>query len=480
MITLSPNRAANHSTGNVATLKSLAIAVAFLVIFLSPSALVSQSNEANAVTPDPGDVEITSGVSFSQVDFNFEGAEDDNTTYGLAIVDHHIVEDQLDGTGNWYLNILIYDPQGYPPRWAVQNLPIVDWDVMDGVSTFFSLLPEIEALNAEMGAVPPGPQRGKVQMVDFAAVASQRPKTGLPFPLPQQRRFILPATNIKWNAAGFIAPVNFQMPDLSAIPACPAEPMGETRQKAILLKNNQESVQQDVNQCAPASVNNSLQYLCDIGTCGDDFGKPNLKNKPGKANMPRDSRVARLDFEMSRAAGVATPSLNMLLGKLYFLCRDWGMSDDKLVVQHQGKFCTPDGSTCVTENAQQPFTCGAGKNKRTITSTGKGAPSIDFIANAITNDKADLELAGPFISGQQLGGHAVHVVGYAKTKGVDGIWFIHDADQRDPKKGVAYNEGGRVFVCLNPLKNGLIAMPNFPGGGDNGVITNLLEEFPKQ
>ena len=71
------------------------------------------------------------------------------------------------------------------------------------------------------------------------------------------------------------------------------------------------------------------------------------------------------------------------------------------------------------------------------------------------------------------------MVGYVKTKGVDGIWFIDDADQRDPKKGVAYNEGGRVFVCLNPLQNGQIAMPNFPGGGSNGIITNLVEEYPK-
>jgi hypothetical protein len=476
---LDVNRAGNHLIRHLATLQGLAIATALLLTFLVPSALVSQSRDASAFTPDPGDVEITSGVSFSQVDFNFESAEDDNTTYGLAIVDHHIVEGQLDGTGNWYLNILIYDPAGYPPRWAIQNLPLVDWEVMDGVSTFFSLLPEIQALNADMGSDAPPQQRGKVQHVDYAAIASRQPKTGLPFPIPQPQRFLLPAMNIKWNAAGYIAPVNFQMPDLSALPACPAEPNGETRQKAIVLKNDQESVQQDVNQCAPASVSNSLQYLCDNGTCGDDFKKPNLTRDPGKANVPRSSRVARMDFEMSRAAGAATPSINMLLGKLYFLCRDWGMSDDKLVVQHQGKFCTPDGSTCIGENANRDFTCGAGKDKRTITSMGKGAPSIDFIANAITTDKADLELAGPFISGKQLGGHAVHVVGYVKTKGVDGIWFIHDADQRDPKKGVAYNEGGRVFVCLSPLQNGQIAMPNFPGGGDNGIITNLVEEYPK-
>ena len=479
MKTSEVNCAGNHLIGHAATIQRLAIAAAVLMIFLVPSALVSQSKEASASTPDPGDVQITSGVSFSQVDFNFEGAEDDNTTYGLAFVDHHSVEDQLDGTGNWFLNILIYDPQGYPPRWAVQNLPLVDWNVMDGVSTFFSLLPEIQAMNSEMGSDAPPQQRGKVQRVDYAVVASRQPKTGLPFPLPAPQRFILPTPNVKWNAAGYIAPVNFQMPDLSALPACPAEPGGEDRQKAILLKNDQVSVQQDVNQCAPASVSNSLQYLCDIGTCGDDFRKPNLTNDPGKANVPRSSRVARMDFEMSRAAGAATPSINMLLGKLYFLCRDWGMSDEKLVVQHQGKFCTPDGSTCIADNANQAFTCGAGKDKRTITSTGKGAPSIDFIANAITTDKADLELAGPFISGQQLGGHAVHVVGYVKTKGVDGIWFIHDADQRDPKKGVAYNEGGRVFVCLNPLQNGQIAMPNFPGGGSNGIITNLVEEYPK-
>ena len=221
MKTSEVNCAGNHLIGHAATIQRLAIAAAVLMIFLVPSALVSQSKEASASTPHPGDVQITSGVSFSQVDFNFEGAEDDNTTYGLAFVDHHSVEDQLDGTGNWFLNILIYDPQGYPPRWAVQNLPLVDWNVMDGVSTFFSLLPEIQAMNSEMGSDAPPQQRGKVQRVDYAVVASRQPKTGLPFPLPAPQRFILPTPNVKWNAAGYIAPVNFQMPDLSALPPVP-------------------------------------------------------------------------------------------------------------------------------------------------------------------------------------------------------------------------------------------------------------------
>ena len=432
------------------TLRKLRNVLGLLMLLPIPSVLMSQSANDRETNVDPDDVEILSGVSFAQVDFTFEGAEDDNTTYGVAIVDHAAVEAQLPGSGDWYLNVLVYDPRESVPRWAVQNLPLVNSYVMDGVSTFFSLLPEIERGNATLdGAGAEPPQRGKVMNIDAGVLASRQPKGQMPVVPP--RNHVLPPMNLKWNAQGFMVPVNFKMPDLPAKPLCPPEPDGETRAKAILPQNNLKSVQQDVNQCAPASANNSCQYLCDSGTCGDNYTMPNLTNIPGIFGDPMDSRVGRIDFRMGRKKGQATPGYDGLVGKLNFLCKDWGMTDDTLVVRHQGNFCSRDGARCVQGNMNQTISCPGNAGQRKITSTGMGAPSINFIANAITTDKADLELAGPFVNGMSLAGHAVHVVGYAKTKGVDQIWYIHDANQGDNNKGVEYNEGGRGFVCLVPL-----------------------------
>jgi hypothetical protein len=74
-----------------------------------------------------------------------------------------------------------------------------------------------------------------------------------------------------------------------------------------------DSVEQATNQCGPASVSNSLQYLIANGL---------LKNSDGKAVTDKKTnaqRLAWIDFYSGRVPPAGVASLPLMQGKLKYI-----------------------------------------------------------------------------------------------------------------------------------------------------------------
>jgi hypothetical protein len=229
---------------------------------------------------------------------------------------------------------------------------------------------------------------------------------------------------------------------------------------------NQDSVKQLPNQCAPASVANSLQYLMvNDGNMNVPSGMPN-------------SRVAALDTAMGRQAGKGTPTLKIIQGKLKYINQKGGLN---LVVKHQGRFCpgvNQNDPACqqgqITDDQKpagavtsMPGTAGGVDPKK-----GTQYPKPAFITSEI-DMMEDVEMC--FI--WPTGAHCVQVTGYNWEKGFLALTIIQDAAQGQAGDTTSNKvKGAHMTVHVGMTADGRLWIQDWPGGP--ALVTNVTTESP--
>ena len=346
---------------------------------------------ATTVTVLPGE-----GLSFTQIDYTYEGAQTLNSSNGRMDVDIAALEAST-GMSSGYLNV------ESSVGWIVQNLPAFtsfpdafisstfDIGVANGTNAV-SLDAFVEfssdPVTSFAGGAPSAFAVGDFE-VNAQGFGEDEVAPGPP-PAP-------PAGVISFNAFGII--------DFAIQPAHP-------------------SLETEVNQCFPAAVSTSLQWLED--TQGINVPHDNI---PGLNGNPANSLVGQLDKTMGRLPGQTTGAKQGLDGKLEYLA-DNGLGN--LIVKHQGLLGggdeTDDGPDAEPGTAADD-----------VTSKGQGTKvTIDFIISELKKGE-DVEL-GFLFTDSKKGGHFVEVVAAGKILGTP--WVLHksDAAQGNNSKGTKDGE----------------------------------------
>lgn len=223
------------------------------------------------------------GLQFSQLDLAFTGAVQSNSAYGIAAVD---IATLTAGSGldSGYLNI------SSTAGWVVQNMPIQSSSQLPGLSTMFNL-------GNTAGA--------RVASLQVAADFSATPVAGFA---------TAPGTTFAVGTATYNAEGVGGSRDAPPASAVDTSVISWTSGGGTVShwQPGHPSVDQDKNQCAPASVANSLQWLA-----GSQELELPFSNAPG---IRDDTLVGQLDVAMNRAAHGAVASAEaMFNGKTSFI-----------------------------------------------------------------------------------------------------------------------------------------------------------------
>ena len=356
------------------------------------------------------------GVSFAQIDWTFPGAEFFDSPYGQFAADF----DQLaahTGLTAGYLNV--FTAQG----WVVRNMPVFeDWSY-PGLSTQFAL----GSLSVgDITALPVAVEFTAEPLLDFEAIPT------LTFPVGA----------VENNAQGRNGPR--LLPPLTGLDVSPVvfDPLG-----ALIrwLQNGHPSVEQDENQCGPASVANSLQWL------ENEFGIDVPHDPiPGIDGTPPKSLVGQLDQGMGRNPGETVSDEAAITGKLRYI-DDNALGDDLVVKHWGGTFVAGDRTVGGVTSDDQ---------------TDDGLSLIEWIQREV-KDGEDVELALGF---EGSGGHWVDVTAAGSILGVPWVAWVHDAKQGKPG-GTGLFDGGIVWT---PVVDGKAVL------FDNATLDLALSESPKE
>ncbi len=326
---------------------------------------------APAVTVSPGE-----GVSFGQMDFLWPSAETLNSDTGQIDVDIAFLQTAT-SLSSGYLNVAT------DAGWVVQNLPVLSGFPYPSISSNFGL-----------GSTVGDDVTSLTATVDFSAA----PVTAFA-PAPST---VFAVGDVGYDAQGKGA----------AVPAAPPAPVAPAAGVVafqlgglvqVVAQPNHTLVQTAHNQCGPAAVASSLQYLED--TFGVSVPHDHVS---GLLGVPANSLVGQLDTAMGRAAtsradGDAVLDLVYVEGKLSYLDNN-GL--EGLIVKHQDD---EFGDMNVTV---------AG-----VTSHGRGkVPTAEFIIQELLHGE-DVEMGFSYKTG---GGHWVEVVGAGYILGVP--WVAHRSD----------------------------------------------------
>jgi hypothetical protein len=363
------------------------------------------------------------GLDFRQMDLAFPGVPaQPDSQFGLAGMN---VSTILSNNGPGFLNIST--DQG----WVVRNFPIDPNMVSAGVTNLGMMF--------DLGSTP-----GRIGSVNAFAAVSPQPVAGfsggplVPYTVPAN-------SNVIYNAQGVDvgAGVNRAGPaagriNWNGITFDPNKPTSMTWQP-----NHDLSVEQDVNQCGPASVANSLQYLKNR----NGLPVPHA-NIPGIAGNPPNSLVGQLDNAMGRAQGQGLSTNAIVNGKAKYLA-DNGLGD-KLIYKQYGlgnaNINTPSGLTV--------FSGSAG-----------GQSLADWLIGELQHGE-DVELVIDWAGG---GAHAVTLIGGGRIAGVPFFAWSHDAKQGQAG-GTGYLDGGLGFSFLDEATGG------FKNFMTNGLGLNGLND----
>ena len=330
-------------------------------------------------------LEADQGVSFYQIDFTFTNAELANSSIGMAVADFPLLAEFVPFSPG-YINIFAF--QG---GWIVRNMPVAFDAEMPGISTWFDL-----------GAM------GDVDFIVAAVVVSEEPKDFF----FAEILFDYPVGDKPYNAEGLdesitTAPASI---DLSNVIF---DPFGPTL--FCWRKGPPPNIEQDDNQCAPAAVANSLQWLENDG----DIVVPD-DHKPGIRDA---SLVGELDKRMDRAAHQGCVPSKILEGKVKYV-DDKGLKD-KLNLKHKNRV---GGSTISSMDVTVGGTTSAANSDATVS-------LFDWMLSEL-KDGEDVELIYLYDGG---GGHAVNLVGAGYIMGIPTIAWAHDANQGSNDNGTPGN-----------------------------------------
>lgn len=373
---------------------------------------------------------LTSGVSFSQVDFTYPGATELNSPYGQVFLDYS----QIPVSG--YVNVVT--SQG----WVVQNIPVFPSSGLPGLSMMFDL-----------GFS--GPQTAPFQAyVDYS-------------PTPLANDSTLTGS---FQSFGILSHVENNAQDGAGTMAPPGNPAGKMKvtfdpngvTTPFKINTIMRSVEQDVNQCGPAAVANSLAYLQQA------YGLSlKHKNIPGIAGAPPDSLVGQIDLLVPRAKGEGVWRSDLLDAKLKYIDK-FGPSG--LIIKHQGVF---DKNGAVTINGD--------RTKGGTTSSFKGnLVTVDFLMSEIqAGEDVEMDLA---FNGKFGRGHEIMITGGDFILGRPWVTFIHDSVQGDNAKGTGLFDGGYGFAWLDDPDptTGFLQFKGYTIGA-NGLaagVRNVITESP--
>jgi len=380
-------------------------------------------------------------VTFGQVNPLLPDSIVSDWQAGVVFVDHQRLRD--DGiTG--YIQVLEFgSPYEEEGAWVVQNYPVAGPNTLGGNSTPYTF------------ATPP---TGPLASTLVAVYNTKRPVK----PGPHNQRIIPPQQQMGQqfhpihlmpaNIGGILIPPPPNPPDTDRITPVDPNLKRTDSQDGVTLA---DSVEQARNECAPAAVANSMEYL---------KVKDKLKNVP---NNEADSRVAALDRAMGYNPALGTATLNILQGKLNYIQQ----KKLALVTESQGRFCP---------TASIDPKCPGGQN-----GSDAVAPTVDFITKALT-DKKDVELcftwaAKPASFGppptafSPPGAHCVFVTGYRFVFGFLRLDATQDLDQGN-RGGVGWEAGGHMSMTLGTFNNQLWIKNWF---GRTAQVTHVITEGPK-
>jgi PEP-CTERM motif len=341
-------------------------------------------------------VEVTSGFSFNQIDFDWDTSPDPNSTTGELTIDPVSLQSQT-GMSTGFVNAYAGG------QWIVRNMPL---GITEGSSTTSFALP---------GSTDGVDDSGLTAYVDYSA-----------------------SPTISFSAA---ATHNYGVGnddaggegDGAGDPSGPATAPGSTLTfggptTAITYQFNHPNIQTARNQCAPMALANNLKWLQDTYGVTYVQGATTYQHVTGLKGDPTNSIVGRLDVLMGRTGisgttntianrktGDGTFRTNNINGTLQFLT---DTSNTGMVVKNEGK--DSDGVTGLGGN----FTAGA------MTSQGQGNNlQFSFILSELQAGDA-VQMMWKYPNG---GGHAVEVVGAGTVLGVNWLWYKSDNIQTNQK-----------------------------------------------
>jgi hypothetical protein len=389
-------------------------------------------------------------VSFGQADPTLTDSIVSDWNTGVITLNNQAL--MTDGFTGEYLQVLEVDSTGNYGYWIVQNILIEDPSVLAGDSeTFLFGAPQTGPANgfnpivyATRGPVPTG---GAVNQRRRPGGGGNGPLPRPMVPVPVIPFVIRPGVTINPpNRPPTVAQVN------------PIDATQANTNNAPLT--NQDSVKQQVAQCAPAAVANSLEYL---------------KVNDGNQNVPSgqaNSRVGALDGTMGRQAGRGTPSLNILQGKLKYI----NQKNLNLTVRHQGKFCPGlNDNNCqmgqITDGANGAVTSMPGRAGG-VGAGGTANPTPAFITSEL-DAKEDVEICFSWV-GPPAGAHCVQVTGYNWRNGYLSLTIIQDPNQGQAGNTGPQTPGAHMTITVGKTPDGKLWIKDWPGGP--AQITQVITE----
>ncbi|HVZ94827.1 MAG TPA: hypothetical protein VG797_09990 [Phycisphaerales bacterium] len=340
------------------------------------------------------------GVSFKQVDFTFAGGgAAANTPYGLVVVDYAQLQ-AATGITSGYLNVVT------STGWRVFNLPIRP-ETGSGTSMFFDLPPSTG---------------------DVVAIVADAQVSDVPWISPElQTPSTFPVGNVPINAAGMSAPP--ASPPIGWVCGTGAQHGFNLNHATFPVpRNGFPNVQAAGNQCGPAALANSLQWLKQtFPQSGITFPQQNI---PGESGDTPGSLVSALDEVILRDVNqfISGPEFREM--KTKFIGQN-GLAD-KITVK--GYEIGGDGDFNGVHVDDQ-------------------ADQYSDIVSFLINELQDGEAIEAFVFYKDASGntvqHAVNIIDGGYTGGRPWLTISNDAAQGDNARGTTAAEGGVFSSYVN-------------------------------
>jgi hypothetical protein len=325
------------------------------------------------------------GVTFHQVSYNWDTSPDPNSEVGEVEVDTATLA-AMTGQPSGFINV------GTSLGWVVQNLPVDPSDPDPNIVTKFELSTTDGMV---VSTLPADVEYSSTPVSSFS-----------PGSMPT---YSVDATNYNGSGKGTTPVSGVQSPPSPSGVFFPGGPA-----LTVCWQAKHANVQAADNQCGPAAVANSLDWL--RTTYMLPVPDPNVMGLRDNTSL-----VGKLDLAMNRAAtdrrhGSGVRDDAFLTGKLTYLANN--NLGNKVVVSHQARNDEGVG--------------GGDFSAAGLTSHGNGAkPTAAFIQQEICAGE-DVELGFIYPGG---GGHWVELTGAGSILGVPFITYKSDHDQSDDTKG---------------------------------------------
>lgn len=405
----------------------------FLLLLGLVPALATKPAGAVSIGPANG----ASAIQIGQENINFSGGSQSFSDYGLISVDSASLTGAT-GISTGFLNV--YNPSLGSNGWIVRNLPVQAGNSYPGISTMFDL--GLSAPGTPLTNVGLQMDFSPAPTATFAGGGTTNSYT------PVQLTY---AAEGKYAGAVNTPPVAGNNPNPALVNFAGGPVF------SLNWQPGHSSVEQDTNQCGPASVANSLDWLRSTYGAAAPLN-PALQNVPGIAGAPANSLVAQLDTAMGRAAGQALNDKPFMNGKLSFIDNANNGLKGKLIIKHWPGAGGGGGVNDTHGN----------QTVGTTTSTdasAAGGKEIDWIISELQHGE-DVEMSWVWPGS---GGHWVDLVGGGYIMGIPWVAWVHDAKQGDNTTGTGYLQGGLGFSFVN----GQGLLPIWIGSGNSKATLDL-------